>query len=775
MRLLHLPSPVPLALPLATCLLLVLPSLCHAYQSCGDETCQPSRRENCESCPTDCGACEPCGDGNCTFVETCSDCPDDCGVCPSCPEAGCALCGCPEGLYCEGSVCKPNVCVPSCPEGYCGPDQCGTQCACDNNMRCENETCVCLPTCGACGDDGCGGTCTDTCGLGTHCEGTICVPDCVPSCPEGYCGPDKAGCGTTCGCNEGSHCEAEVCVCTPTCGACGSDGCGGTCMDTCTAGTHCEGTSCVPDCTPSCPAGYCGPDQNGCDTTCGCDEGLQCVGTGCVLDCVPSCPEGYCGEDLAECGTTCSCSEDTQCNQTINACVPECEPTCPGEYCGPDLAGCGTTCGCTDGMHCESSTCLSDCVPSCPIGYCGPDLNGCNDICDCGEGMYCQESVCLSNPICPPPGTPSVICSPDTTVCPPPALAGFFPSLWHFLGSLIGFNPPQQIAQMEPLCCCPICNHDGTCDPDESAEKCPSDCGQTCAICVYATGEDVSAVWKERCDAWLAVQTDEKKFLKSNIDPLPDLSQCKSVNSMYIGHGRGCEQQLDTAYHVCTLCTGASDIRCTDLGCEGAADEAAADAEINDFQKKFQGVPGWKVDVTFSQSNTILTSDGRICRVVKKWTVTANKIDEEYGPCSPNGMCSPSGAVVKCKDPNTGAIREETCCESCGENISPNTISVWSDEGDACPVPHDSSGSCPVWSFVGVARGGCEKAKEHVLIDIANCFSEARKSCNYVEYGHFVPAYPAITFTNIGLGCMASALATYQCWNACLWPPSTPP
>lgn len=59
----------------------------NSEQNCGDLAC--TGNEDCSTCPTDCGACEPyCGDGSCNGAETCTTCTTDCGTCPdSCADS----------------------------------------------------------------------------------------------------------------------------------------------------------------------------------------------------------------------------------------------------------------------------------------------------------------------------------------------------------------------------------------------------------------------------------------------------------------------------------------------------------------------------------------------------------------------------------------------------------------------------------------------------------------------------------------------------------------
>jgi hypothetical protein len=67
--------------------------------------------EDCFTCPSDCGACVGCGDGQCLGTETCASCQTDCGVCSVCPNGKCEdyeTCSiCPE----DCGACEPIGCL----------------------------------------------------------------------------------------------------------------------------------------------------------------------------------------------------------------------------------------------------------------------------------------------------------------------------------------------------------------------------------------------------------------------------------------------------------------------------------------------------------------------------------------------------------------------------------------------------------------------------------------------------------------------------------------
>ena len=103
--------------------------------SCGDRICDPRAREDCSSCPIDCGPCPPaCGDGNCDKGEDPSTCPADCGGGSACPFLG------PTGrpLTCRG---------PDSAEVYCGfaPDSCTVCPSFLPPMMCDLASNCCVP------------------------------------------------------------------------------------------------------------------------------------------------------------------------------------------------------------------------------------------------------------------------------------------------------------------------------------------------------------------------------------------------------------------------------------------------------------------------------------------------------------------------------------------------------------------------------------------------------------------------------------------------------
>ncbi len=312
---------------------------------CGNGTCEAT--EDCNGCPSDCGACPRCGDGSCNGTEDCSSCARDCGTC------------------CGNGVCDPSESCNSCPsecgscvrcgDGTCNgaedcnscPSDCGR--CCGNGTCDEGETCgSCASDCGACvrcGDGTCSGdetcsTCPSDCGACVRCGDGACTGDeTCSACP--------ADCGSCCGnrtCDEGESCS----TCPGDCGGCSS--CGNGACD--------EGESCS-----TCP-GDCGACSNCGNGLCNADESCST----CPGDCGDCGGSGTCGDDVCTGGETCG----------------DCPADC-GNCAAPD--GCGDgTCGSLE----SCDLCPEDCGPceapdagSTPPGEIPAGFGGC--ACSSGE------------------------------------------------------------------------------------------------------------------------------------------------------------------------------------------------------------------------------------------------------------------------------------------------------------------------------------------------------------------------------------------------------
>jgi formylglycine-generating enzyme required for sulfatase activity len=187
--------------------------------ACGNGTCDPG--ENPQVCPVDCMS--PCGDGVCGYGENPVNCPTDCTICG---------------------------------DGICGLNEDKFNCAMDCDTACGNGICEggetsagCPVDCGFCGDGVCG----------YHERPDTCLVDCTWGCGDGQCGV-----GETC---QTCPVDCGQCVCQANCTGkqCGSDGCGGTC-GTCPEGLHCESSgscSCDVACTPQGAGGPAVTDEHG--------------------------------------------------------------------------------------------------------------------------------------------------------------------------------------------------------------------------------------------------------------------------------------------------------------------------------------------------------------------------------------------------------------------------------------------------------------------------------------------------------------------------------
>lgn len=364
---------------------------CQATSYCGDGWCDYNLGETCDSCPEDCGWCNPeCGDGICDadYGEECYWCPEDCGDCPD---------------ECGDGFCSWNEDCNSCPWD-CGPcpDQCGDG-YCDSYY---GETCSTCPTdCGTCGGYGCCDLhdepgCSDpdvmscTCQMDPYCCEQMWDNICVDEAQQ-YCGAD-CGCTPQCVTSDGQWKQ------------CGDDGCGGVC-GVCSAGYSCIGNQCIYN-----PASSCG-DVLECMTgyKCDFDDPYQCFGP-CLGDVTtPDSPMAIdyyycvldtCGQWLP--GTECFVFAQIQaCRDRYEACTGVCTPNCYGVQCGSD--GCGGSCGtCQPGQACVNGLCSGGCVPQCTTAdgtpkVCGP--NGCGGQCgSCPPGTQCLVAQGICQQTCVP-------------------------------------------------------------------------------------------------------------------------------------------------------------------------------------------------------------------------------------------------------------------------------------------------------------------------------------------------------------------------------------
>lgn len=192
---------------------------------CGDRSCDTAEREDCRTCPGDCGPCEPvCGNAVCEPGEDGQSCPADCPTCGDriCdPEIGetCTTCSADCGpcpVVCGNGTCETGEdfvsCAADCPTLFCGPNlPCpeGFFCIGDPPLQiCARADAV--PNCPLLGEiavsclTGGQGVCESIAALvgASTCNGTCCEP---PVCGDGPCDS-----GETC-----SSCPADCGPCPP--------------------------------------------------------------------------------------------------------------------------------------------------------------------------------------------------------------------------------------------------------------------------------------------------------------------------------------------------------------------------------------------------------------------------------------------------------------------------------------------------------------------------------------------------------------------------------
>jgi len=307
---------------------------------CGNGQCEP--KEDCDSCPQDCG---PCNQGD-------DDDDDDAECGNEIVEPGEACDGMGQDECRDNYVCQGCRCVP----GYCGdwvhqPDL-GEEC--DGGFGCP-EGVVCSPDC-TCGGAAAGGVCGD--GIvnqpSEQCDGadqgicnTPCTPDCTCSQQAGGCGDgvwDAATeeCDETFGGGQGQCPNGETCRnCT----------CGGTAVGFCGDGVW-DAASEACDASFNDGEGQC-PEGSSCSDACTC---LETVGPNFCGD-----GEQQEGEECGEPGLT--CEGDSVCDEETCTCRP---PWPWGSACGNGLPDAAEECDppgltCAEDEWCELATCT--CVP----------------------------------------------------------------------------------------------------------------------------------------------------------------------------------------------------------------------------------------------------------------------------------------------------------------------------------------------------------------------------------------------------------------------------
>ena len=457
---------------------------CGGGGGCDDGTCGDD--ESCETCPEDCGPCDP-GPGTscCVAADEAAGCSD--------PDIESCVCG--EDPFCCDTIwdetCVAEVDQLGCgscgevPEGACtGSSDTTVLDTADIEGELNNLIfgCFMSPDMGACVADGL----ASATGLSGECS--ACFGDNF-ACVFGSC---QAQCSTP-GSPECDACAAESC--TPAFDECsglaGGGGGEGGCGDgTCEGGEDCAG--CPVDCG-TCPdpgTDCCEPqeDSAGCGDeevqTCVCDLDEFCCTNAWDQLCIEVGEEEGCMDCTVQTGGLCLGDGDSaSMGQTdMDAALADLATSCAFS---PDPSGCvadalasdpGLSAGCSgcfgDLFGCTVANCAAACSdatdPAC--GDCQYE-SGCSDIFDVcsglGGGQQTSDSLCCvpsadDSPGCPEePGTEACVCAADPFCCE---------VTWDPICAESVQN--QGCGQ----CTASVCG-DGTCGGTESCESCEEDCG----------------------------------------------------------------------------------------------------------------------------------------------------------------------------------------------------------------------------------------------------------------------------------------------------------
>ncbi len=233
-----------------------------------------------------------------------------------------------------GSPDAGSPCGPDCPPGWCFEGECisGGCCvtggACPRGLRCDFESCGCVPATGCCAGEACPG--------GEICDFESCT------------------CGRADDCCRFGRCEFPM-ICDDTCG-CTTDT---SCSPACTGDSFCFFGSCTPRCVfEGCPDGLYCSEAEGCvaprctgdeclhtDPPMACDPGRGCfdpcvdrgsdftwctdMGGRCVLG---ECIDDTCGGGMLGCAYVNDCCGNVVCWDTAMGSEPFCDPSfCPPE------------------------------------------------------------------------------------------------------------------------------------------------------------------------------------------------------------------------------------------------------------------------------------------------------------------------------------------------------------------------------------------------------------------------------------------------------------
>lgn len=413
--------------------------------TCGNGNCDPGESPN--TCPADCkiGPGTICGNNACEPGESPDSCPQDCGGGDGAIE--CAAKACPKQY--QQCTSHPGCAkLINCMKG-CDSDQCFEQCV---GGAAGGALAAFGPLASCAQQAGCGSGQPD-CGNGQCEDGE--GPD---NCPEDCGGPPPLCGDGICADNENQFSCPEDCAIKPQ-PICGNG--------KCEPGEN--GFSCPKDCEGPPPPNYCGDgkctapeNQSNCPKDCGLVPGLI------------ACVKGKCEKTFVQCISHVECEKIMDCAVTcanIN-CMLGCwqKGSEKGQQLFMPLANCAQSQGCLSGNptavcgngKCEQGespqTCPSDCggvtndLISCGKKNCPKQLDKCLNEKGCSAAVQCM-TTCTDN----------ACFEKCATLGQGPALQQF--GMCAVQAGCIGGGPPPT-----------VCGN-GKCEPGESPQTCPKDCG----------------------------------------------------------------------------------------------------------------------------------------------------------------------------------------------------------------------------------------------------------------------------------------------------------
>ena len=457
------------------------------------------------------GPTNKCGDGQCTGNETAKNCPQDCttggggGVDPvavkTCLESACpgewATCAgdkdCASVLDCAAS-CTTNACLNKCAQGAANPMslnktlvpllKCGQQGNCYGGGTttpgsvCGDGQCTAPETAKSCPKD-CGTTTTGSCG-----DGQCTAPENAKNCPQ-----DCGGGGTI---NPGQIVTCLEKDCANEYAACAADA---SCAKVLDCAKACTSMNCVQGCATGGGMGGFSQALIGV-ATCGQQSG--CFSGGGTTPPSPVCGDGQCTapenakscpQDCATVPPTSKCGDGT-CDKTTETsvnCPADCKPTqaglCTEKACPNEYNACGQTAACFAAVNCVANGgSVQQCLTDMTIAKQATSLLMCAQQAGCFGGGTTTNNSCQGQ--CGAPPAPGQTCG-CSAMCA--QMGNCCADYKQYCGNVTppvqcgnGVCEPGETGQTCPQDCGPpkpVCG-DGICDPNtESSATCPADCG----------------------------------------------------------------------------------------------------------------------------------------------------------------------------------------------------------------------------------------------------------------------------------------------------------